>query len=177
MTPVKHAHLPERQRPLYPGNSFNPPRPVLSALLHGLCCRCPCCGCGRLFNGFLAIAPSCASCGEDLHHARPDDAPAYFVILIVGHIAVFLALAMEQELAPPLWATMTAAIIVTCLLTAVLLQPTKGAIIALQWALWMHGFDPTQPHDDPTHCPADLVADDGVAERPSPVGAMPHLPA
>jgi len=181
MTPVNHPAPSETSsatsRPLYPGNSFNPPRPLLSALLHGLCCRCPACGTGRLFTGFLAVAPSCGHCGENLSHARPDDAPAYFVILIVGHIAVFLALAMEQELAPPLWATMSAAVAVTCLLTASLLRPAKGLIVALQWALWMHGFDPVQAHDEPAHDAAEFATDGTAAPRLNPAAVVRRLPA
>ena len=173
MTPDIQTTRPELSRPLYPGNSFNPPRPLISALLRGLCCRCPACGDGKLFSSFLDVAKSCVRCGEDLHHARPDDAPAYFVILIVGHIAVFLGLAIEQELAPALWITMTVTIAVTCLLTAALLPPVKGLIVALQWGLWMHGFDPTEPRDDPAPRAAHIASDDTAARRPIPVRAMP----
>jgi uncharacterized protein (DUF983 family) len=126
----------------YPGNSLNPPRPIGQSILRGLCCRCPACGVGRLFPRFLKLAPVCASCGEELYHARPDDAPPYFVILIVGHIVVPLMLVVEEVFAPALWVTSTVSVVAACLLAVALLPSTKGAIVGVQWANWMHGFDP-----------------------------------
>ncbi len=133
----------EDQAP-YPGNSFNPPRPVGQSILRGLCCRCPACGVGRLFPRFLKLTPVCSSCGEELHHARPDDAPPYFVILVVGHIVVPLMLAVEEVFAPALWVTSTVAVVAACVLAVGLLPSAKGAIVGIQWANWMHGFDPRQ---------------------------------
>jgi len=71
--------------------------------------------------------------GEALHHARSDDAPPYFVMLIVGHVAVSFALALEETSAPPLWLTLLATMAIACVLTFELLPPVKGAIIALRW--------------------------------------------
>ena len=151
--PVRLLHPkngPKEDLPLYPGNSFNPPRPLVAALLRGLACRCPACGSGRLYRRFLKMAPSCQDCGEALHHARPDDAPAYFVMLIVGHIVVSMALSLELNFSPPLWITVTTSMLAACALTFALLQPVKGAIVALQWTFWMHGFDPHQQDDPPS---------------------------
>ncbi len=145
----------EAHPPLYPGNSFNPQRPLLSAVLRGLACRCPACGAGRLYHRFLKMAPTCAHCGEALHHARPDDAPAYFVMLIVGHVVVSMALSLELSLSPPIWITLLTSMLAACGLTFALLPCVKGAIIALQWTFWMHGFDPHEQDDLPPvaqHC-------------------------
>jgi uncharacterized protein (DUF983 family) len=127
---------------VHAGNSLNPPRPLGPALLRGLRCRCPACGRGRLFKRFLKLAPVCDHCGEQLHHARPDDAPPYFVMLIVGHIVVPLTLVLEDVFDPPMWSMMAVLVTLTCVLGLALLAPVKGAIVAVQWALWMHGFDP-----------------------------------
>ena len=82
-------------------------------------------------------APACA---------RADDAPAYFVILIVGHIVVPLALAVENAYQPPHWLAFSIWMPLTLLLALGLLQPVKGAIVGWQWAQRMHGFD--NKHDD-----------------------------
>jgi uncharacterized protein (DUF983 family) len=119
-----------------------PRRNGWTALRRGFLCRCPNCGRGRLFGAFLKVVDHCAVCGTALHHHRADDAPAYFVILIVGHIVVPLALVVEIEFAPPywlhalLWGTLTVGLAIG------LLQPVKGAIVGWQWANYMHGFDP-----------------------------------
>src|SRR5262249_13685161 len=118
-----------------------PPRDTRQAFWRGFRCRCPNCGEGRMFRAFLKVADACPACGEELHHQQADDAPAYFVILIVGHIVVPLALAVETEVAPPMWVHWSLWIPMTLGLALALLQPVKGAIVALQWAFRMHGFD------------------------------------
>jgi len=155
----------DNPRPVYPGNSFNPPRPLFPALFRGFGRRCPACGSGRLFSRYLKVAPLCEHCGEVLHHARPDDAPAYFVMLIIGHVAVSLALALEETAAPPVWLTLLASMSVACVLTFALLPPVKGAIIALQWTLWMHGFD---PHDEEEHTQPGLETSPRVGRTTTP---------
>ena len=116
-------------------------RPMQQALLRGLLCCCPHCGRGKLFRAFLKVADECPACGEDFRHQQADDAPAYFVILIVGHIVVPLALAMETAFAPPSWLQFAIWIPITIGLSCALLQPFKGAIVSWQWAHRMHGFE------------------------------------
>lgn len=94
-----------------------------------------------MFRAFLKVADRCPACGEELYHHRADDFPAYIVILIVGHIMVPLVLAVETELAPPFWFGMTVWPALTGALGLALLQPVKGAVVGLQWALGMHGFE------------------------------------
>lgn len=117
-------------------------RPVLSSLLRGAAHKCPACGKGAMFRRYLKVADNCPNCGEALHHHRADDAPPYFTIVIVGHIVVGLVLAVEMAYRPPLWVHAALWLPLTVILTLVVLPLVKGALIALQWALLMHGFDP-----------------------------------
>lgn len=107
---------------------------------NGLKCRCPKCGTGALFAGYLKVAPQCDTCGEDLSGHRADDAPPYFTILISGHFLVPIVMWVEVAYWPPIWmhfAISAPFLIITSLL---LLRPVKGAIVGMQWAFRMHGF-------------------------------------
>ena len=117
-------------------------RPIFASMLRGALLKCPACGVGAMFRRYLKVADSCPHCGEELHHHRADDAPAYFTIVIVGHIVVSLVLAVEMAYRPPIWLHMTLWLPLTLILTLVLLPSVKGALVGLQWALRMHGFDP-----------------------------------
>jgi uncharacterized protein (DUF983 family) len=117
-----------------------PVRDFRRALLRGFLCRCPRCGKGRMFRAFLKVADECPSCHEPLHHHRADDAPAYFVILIVGHIVVPLALWVERVYSPSDLVHMALWLPLATGLSLALLQPVKGALVGLQWANFMHGF-------------------------------------
>lgn len=112
------------------------------AIWRGILCRCPNCGHGKMFSGFLKVRPACPECGEELHHHRADDLPPYLSIVIVGHILVFLMLDMEMtmhvEPVTYLWTMLPLAIV----LPLALLPSIKGAVVGLQWAYRMHGFDP-----------------------------------
>src|SRR2546423_13973338 len=70
---------------------------------HGLACRCPRCGKGKLFQGFLTLRPRCEACGLDYAFIDAGDGPAVFVILIAGFIVVGSALVVEFKYAPPFW--------------------------------------------------------------------------
>jgi uncharacterized protein (DUF983 family) len=118
-----------------------PERRLGQAMWRGFRCRCPNCGEGALFRAYLKPVDNCAACGEDMTPQRADDAPPYFTMVIVGHIVVpiMLTVALATE-----WSNLTHMMIwlpLTAALTLGLLQPVKGATIALQWALYMHGFD------------------------------------
>ena len=110
------------------------------SFLNGLRGRCPACGEGRLFVKFLKVAEACPACAEPLHHHRADDMPAYIVITIVGHIVVSLAFAVETTYRPDYAIHLLLWIPLIIGLSLALLQPVKGAIVATQWALRMHGF-------------------------------------
>jgi uncharacterized protein (DUF983 family) len=124
-----------------------PQRDGWPAMLRGARGQCPRCGGGRMFRAFLKVADHCPACGEALHHHRADDAPAYFVILIVGHIVVPIVLAVEMAFAPPYWVHVALWLPLLIGLSLALLQPVKGAIVGWQWALRMHGFNPDDQED------------------------------
>jgi len=133
--------------------SSRPPRPILPAMLRGLAGCCPACGKRGLFRKFLKVSDHCPNCNEALHHQRADDAPAYFVIVIVGHLVVPLALSVELALAPAYWVHMLLWGPMTVGLSLGLLSPIKGSIVGLQWANYMHGFDPDGPGMEPDALP------------------------
>lgn len=114
--------------------------PLRSALARGLKGRCPACGGGQLFPRFLKVADRCAECGADLHHHRADDLPPYIVILIVGHILGWGILMAETEFEVALWLHLAVWPLLALVLSLLLLQPVKGAVVGLQYALGMHGF-------------------------------------
>lgn len=119
-----------------------PKRGVFQAMLTGARGRCPSCGQGRLFERYLKVADHCPHCGEALHHHRADDAPPYFTIFAVGHIIVPLLLAVEVAYTPDMWVHALLWLPSTLALCLTMLPAIKGAIVGLQWALYMHGFDP-----------------------------------
>jgi len=117
-----------------------PARPLWPALRNGFLCRCPNCGKGRLFAGFLKSAPECAACGQEFHHHRADDLPAYLVVVIVGHVVVAAFMGVETTSTLSTWQHLAIWVPVTVLMSVALIRPIKGAVIGLQWALYMHGF-------------------------------------
>jgi uncharacterized protein (DUF983 family) len=134
----------------------SPARPIFGSLLRGAALTCPACGTGAMFRRYLKVADACPHCGEELHHHRADDAPPYFTIVIVGHIVVSLVLAVEMAYRPPLWLHAALWLPLTVILTLLILPSVKGALIALQWALRMHGFDPEAEEDIVPSFDADL---------------------
>lgn len=117
-----------------------PKRSVWQPLTRGLRCRCPACGEGRLFGRYTKTVRECSACGEELFHHRADDMPPYVVMTITGHFIVWGILVAELDFAWPIWAHVAVWPLATILFSLALLQPVKGAIIGLQWALRMHGF-------------------------------------
>lgn len=130
-----------------------PGRQSLPAMLNGAFGRCPACGRGAMFSSYLKVADQCSECGEVLSHQRADDAPAYFTMAIVGHIVVGGLLAVEKAFAPPTWVQLAIWMPLVLILSLLLLPMVKGSLVALQWALRMHGFgasqDPAAPAPDP----------------------------
>lgn len=115
-------------------------RPMKPALLRGLMCRCPNCGHGKLFTGYLTVRDSCAKCGEDFTAQRADDGPAYLTILVVGHLMGPLMLAAFVAYRPSPMTLVTTFGIGCVALSLALLPRFKGLIVAIQWARRMHGF-------------------------------------
>ncbi|KJC36080.1 zinc-finger protein [Bradyrhizobium sp. LTSP885] len=124
-------------------------RDVWTAMKRGFRGRCPRCGQGKLFRAFLKCDGRCPVCDLDFTPHRADDLPAYLVIIIVGHIVVPTALWIETDYSPPVWLQLSIYLPFTLFASLALLQPVKGAVIGLQWALRMGGFDENAPSDIP----------------------------
>jgi uncharacterized protein (DUF983 family) len=120
-------------------------RDVWTALKRGFRGCCPRCGEGKLFRAFLKVDDHCSVCGLDFTPHRADDLPAYLVIVIVGHIVVPLALIIETNYSPPVALQLAIYLPATVIASLLLLQPVKGAVVGVQWALRMHGFDEKNP--------------------------------
>ena len=113
-----------------PDEDRSPSQPPIA---RGLACRCPRCGKGRLFHGFLTVAPRCERCGLDYSFADSGDGPAIFVILIAGFIVTGAALMMQMMYEPPYWVLallLGPLILITTLLP---LRAMKGLLITLQY--------------------------------------------
>ncbi|MFO0995653.1 MAG: DUF983 domain-containing protein [Alphaproteobacteria bacterium] len=121
-----------------------PGLPPVSPFRAGLTCRCPACGRGRLFDGYLEIARRCEVCGLELSAQDSGDGPAVFVILILGFIVVGLALWTEVEFEPPFWvhAILWPPVILGGGL--LMLRPFKATLIALQYRHRRDTFDGRQ---------------------------------
>lgn len=120
--------------------SRRPQRPLWEAIKRGLRGKCPHCGEGRLFRAFTKTVDRCEVCGEEMHHHRADDLPAYLVITVVGHIVLTLFLAAELLTNWSSWQHLAIWVPLTLVLSLALLQPAKGGVVGLQWANYMHGF-------------------------------------
>ena len=114
----------EQDKALYP-----PQSPLTTALG----CRCPRCGQGKLFSGFLKSAPCCSNCGLDFKFIDSGDGPAVFIIMIVGFIVVGAAMVTEIKYMPPIWLHMVLWLPLTLILSLGMLRPLKALMIALQY--------------------------------------------
>lgn len=124
---------------------FGGSRSWWQALKRGWLGRCPHCGERTLFSSYVKMASTCRACELDLEPYRADDAPAYFTILVVGHIIVPLMLMTEQMWTPSLWVLAAIWPPLTLLLSLLLLPRIKGAVIAFQWAMNMRPSDVETP--------------------------------
>ena len=95
--------------------------------------RCPHCGQGKLFKGYLSLAPRCSNCGLDYAFIDAGDGPAVFVILFIGFIVVGLALWVEISFTPPFWVHILLWLPLTLILCLPLLRILKGLMIGLQY--------------------------------------------
>ena len=120
-------------------------RDVWTSMKRGFRGRCPRCGEGKLFRAFLKVDNNCSVCNLDFTPHRADDLPAYLVIVIVGHLLVPIILWIETDYSPPVWLQLSIYLPFTVVASLLLLQPVKGAVVGMQWALRMHGFDEQNP--------------------------------
>lgn len=115
-------------------------RSVKTAIWHGLRCKCPNCGTGRLFRSYLKTVDECPNCRQRLDHHRADDGPAYLTILVVGHLMAPLIHIVFVKFRPePL--VLASIFTVGCVALSLYLLPRmKGLVVGVQWAKRMHGF-------------------------------------
>ncbi len=105
----------------------------LSPVSTGLHCRCPRCGRGRLFDGYLTLVETCEVCGLNLRASDSGDGPAFFVMFIVLIVTVPLVFLVWAAFEPPIWVHMVLWPIVIFGLSLGLLRPAKGIMVALQF--------------------------------------------
>ncbi len=103
-------------------------------LIAGLTGRCPNCGEGHLFEGFLTVTPRCEACGYDLAKGDSGDGPAVFVIMIAGFLVAFAALFTEFTIHPPIWVHLVVWLPLTVVVCLGMLRPMKGLMLAAQFA-------------------------------------------
>jgi uncharacterized protein (DUF983 family) len=104
-------------------------------MLRGLRGRCPCCGEGRLFQGWLRQVPACSVCQAPVGLARGEDAPPYFVIFIVAHLVIGTQVMTDAWLDLSLTTEAAIFLPLTLALCMGLLRPVKGATIGLMMQL------------------------------------------
>lgn len=144
-----------------------PPRRLWGAMWRGAQQLCPNCGRGKLFARYLKVRDTCDTCREELHHHRADDAPPYFTIFIAGHLILGGVLSVEQTFHPEPWVQAVVWLPLTLALCLWLLPRIKGSLVALQWALRMHGFS---GEDEADHA----LTGDGPGQGLPPMAAAPQ---
>lgn len=125
------------------------PRNTAQAIMRGARRRCPACGEGHLFKGYLGTVDHCAACGEAIHHHRADDGPAYITIMVIAHLFVPAVMVVYLAWRPSPVAMAIGFCIAAVAATLSLLPVAKGGMVGLQWARRMHGFDETAPERQP----------------------------
>ena len=113
--------------------STTPYYPPQSSVSTGMSGRCPRCGQGKLFDGYLKIAPKCGRCGLEFSFAEAGDGAAWFVMLIAGTLAVAGVLFVELTWQPAYWVHALVAIPLAVLLPLAILRPIKGVLINRQY--------------------------------------------
>jgi uncharacterized protein (DUF983 family) len=106
---------------------------VTESALRGIACRCPRCGKGKLYAGFLTLAPRCESCGLDYAFIDAGDGPAIFIIMLAGAIVVASALIVEVKYQPPFWLHAVLWLPLIAATTLLPLRAMKSLLIALQF--------------------------------------------
>ena len=107
--------------------------PQLSSFTTGVAGKCPRCGRGNLFSGYLTIAEACASCGLSYAFADSGDGAAWFVMLFVCVVGVGSIVGVEIAYSPPFWVHLLIAIPTLILMPLILLRPVKGFLLCQQW--------------------------------------------
>lgn len=109
--------------------------PMLTMIGRGVTNRCPVCGQGRVFRGYLTVVPECGHCGAELGRVRADDAPPYFTIFVVGHIVVPLLMWVDAKYEPSVMTLSLIFLPLTLVLSLLFIRPIKGGTLGLMYRL------------------------------------------
>src|SRR3954467_14123685 len=110
------------------------PLPTLTeSALRGIACKCPRCGKGSIYSGFLTLRPACEACGLGFAFMDSGDGPAIFIIMIAGAIVVGAALIVEVKSQPPFWLHAALWLPLIAVTTLLPLRAMKSLLIALQY--------------------------------------------
>ncbi len=123
-----------------PAIGYAPP-PFWTAVRRGAANRCPVCGQGRVFNGYLTLVTECSHCHAPIGKLRADDAPPYFTILLAGHLLVPIVLWIEKYHPMPMWLNMVVWLPAFTLVCMALLRPVKGAVVGWMMKLGFNGAE------------------------------------
>jgi len=134
-------------------------RSWVRAMLFGAQERCPSCGEGDIYQegGGMKVVNYCPHCEEELYHHRASGMTPWISAFLAAHVVIITAFIVEWLTNLPLLWVAIPALVSMCLLTALLLPRVKGALVGLQWATRMHGFQyaamckPRHPHPRGTH--------------------------
>ena len=110
-----------------------------TAIKRGIRHRCPNCGEGALYRKYLKVVDDCASCGHPLGRYRADDGPAYFTILLVGHLVIAPMLFLQWIWKAPIWLVLPLTLVPLAAITLWTLPRVKGALIGLLYSLGTTG--------------------------------------
>lgn len=127
------------------GGGADEERKLGRSIMRGFCNRCPACGSAPLFRAFLKPVDTCAACGAEMFHQRSDDLPPYLVVMVLGHVLLGGYMMTDMIFPASTWVHLAIWGPIAIITSLLLIQPIKGGVIGLQWALKMHGFG---GHDD-----------------------------
>jgi uncharacterized protein (DUF983 family) len=123
------------------------------ALARGARGRCPACGQGRLFGGYLRVVDECAQCHAPLGRIRADDAPPYFTIFLAGHVLLPFVFLVEKAWQPAMWVHMAIWLPAFAIVCTLLLRPVKGMVVAWMMRLGLTGDEQGPPIAVPAATP------------------------
>lgn len=115
--------------------------PLGTVMMRGMIGRCPHCGQGKLFRGYLTQVEACSACSERFGHIRTDDGPAWLTILLAGHILIPLFAGILPYVNWPDWLILAVVLLLTLATTLLLLPRSKGVFIGLVWRLGCIGSE------------------------------------
>lgn len=107
------------------------PSPLQTALRH----RCPRCGTGPLYKGYLTVRSECTECGLDYTEHDIGDGPAFFTLTILGFVVIGFAALLETMFRAPYWLNFVLSTTLLAILTPLLLRLFKSYLIAMKYKL------------------------------------------